>query len=157
MTERAPAPDDGWAWFFHGLHAASARRRRPFDPDTLARLARARRVIDQALADELRLDDLAREACYSPFHFLRLFQAAYAETPHRYLTARRLREARRLLATTERPVGEVCRQVGFKSVGTFSRTFASAVGEPPTAYRRRVFPIVPLIRPIPACYLARFA
>lgn len=144
----------GWAWFCRGLLAASSARRRPLDPDTVDRLARARAFLEERYRDELEVEELARVACYSRYHFLRLFRQAYAETPHRYLVERRMREARRLLGTTELPVTDVCLQVGFRSLGSFSRTFRDAVGEPPIAYRRRVFPSVRIQRPpIPACFL----
>jgi AraC-like DNA-binding protein len=143
----------GWAWFFQGLHQACARRAVPWDRDTLDRLARARAVVDRRFRQDLQLEQLAREACYSRFHFLRLFSRVYAETPHRYLIRRRLDEARRLLGTTEVPVTDVCREVGFASLGSFSRRFREELGEPPIAYRRRVFPGVGLQKRIPACFL----
>lgn len=144
---------DGWTWFFDGLHSAALRRRRPFDPDTLARLQRARAVLDGRYGDAVQLDHLARAACYSRFHFLRLFTQVYAETPHQYLVRRRMTEARRLLSTTDLPVSEVCHEVGFASLGSFSRRFREELGEPPIAYRRRVFPAVPVRSPIPNCFL----
>ena len=143
----------GWSWFYDGLHCAAHHRRRPFDPDTLERLARARVVLDSRYHDDVQLAQLARAACYSRYHFLRLFTRVYAETPHRYLIRRRLLEARRLLATTNLPVSDVCHEVGFASLGSFGRRFREELGEPPVAYRRRAFASVVVRKPIPACFL----
>jgi AraC-like DNA-binding protein len=142
-----------WSWFWGGLALVP---RRTLDPDTVDRLARARALIDLRYADDMQLDALAREACYSRFHFVRLFRQAYGDTPHRALAERRMAEARRLLATTELPVTEVCLAVGLHSLGSFSRTFRARVGEPPIAYRRRAFPSVEMRRPIPGCFVRMF-
>ena len=148
----------GWIWFYEGL--GNARRRRPFDPETLDRLQRARALLDEGFTDPVALDDLARAACYSRFHFLRLFRAAFADTPHRYLARRRMDAAARLLSTTDLPVTEVCHEVGFHSLGSFSRTFRAATGAPPLAYRRthrrRIYPGVALQPAIPCCFLRMF-
>jgi hypothetical protein len=63
--------DPDWGWFYAGLRLAELSRRRPFDPDTLARLERARELIERRLDEPVALDELARAACYSRFHFLR--------------------------------------------------------------------------------------
>ena len=55
-----------------------------------------------------------------------------------------------LLRETDRPVTQICFDVGFNSLGTFSRTFRAIVGEPPTAYRAR-FDADAALR-IPACW-----
>lgn len=115
-------------------------------------LRRARDLMDRAYAEPLDLAALARAAGYSRFHFLRLFQAAYGETPGRYLTRRRVERAKDLLRATSLAVTEVCHLVGFSSVGSFSARFAELVGIPPSAYReaavRRGGP-----PPIPGCYV----
>jgi AraC-like DNA-binding protein len=80
---------------------------------------------------------LARIAHVSPRHFGRTFVATFGETPHRYLQRRRVERAMFLLRSGERSVTEICMEVGFSSLGTFSRTFQQIVGEPPSAYRRR--------------------
>lgn len=153
MSERELSGVD-WAWFFEGLH----RARSGLHPTTVDRLLRARALIETRFAEPIELDDLARAACYSRFHFLRLFEQGYGQTPGRFLQQRRLREARRLLAETDRPVSEVSLAVGFRSLGTFGRTFRDRVGASPVEYRRRVFPAVPVSRAarIPSCFLHRF-
>jgi AraC-like DNA-binding protein len=105
--------------------------------DRNRRLLRARDTIDRSYAAPLDVAALARVAHVSPAHFARQFRLVFGETPHRYLQRRRIERAMELLRDTDRPVSEVCLDVGFASLGTFSRTFAAVVGEPPTAYRAR--------------------
>jgi len=115
--------------------------------ETNRRLLRARDAMDRAYADPLDVPTLARIALLSPAHFIREFRAAFGETPHRYLQRRRVERAMFLLRATDRPVTEICLDVGFTSLGTFSRTFRDIVGEPPTAYRRRAGPLA-----VPTCF-----
>jgi transcriptional regulator GlxA family with amidase domain len=81
------------------------------------------------------VDQLARRAGLSAFHFIRTFRSAYGQTPHQYLRARRIERARDLLITTPMPITEVCVQVGFQSLGSFSSLFRRVTGETPAAYR----------------------
>ncbi len=105
--------------------------------DSNRRMLRARDAMDRDYAKPLDIPTLARIAIVSEAHFIRTFQATFGETPHRYLQRRRLERAMALLRETERPVTEICLDVGFNSLGTFSRTFRNIVGEPPSAYRAR--------------------
>ena len=127
----------------------------------LARLCRARDLIRDEFAGPVTLADCAAEAGLSPWHLLRAFRDAFGETPRAFRTRLRLERARDLLTVTGRSVTEVCFDVGFESLGTFTSLFTRAVGCPPTAYRRRVRPWVtaPGFRPwasIPGCYVRRF-
>ncbi len=81
--------------------------------------------------------DIARSVGMSPFHFIRVFQAAFGVTPHRYRGRVRLERARYLLARGT-SVTETCMQLGFSSLGSFSTLFVNAVGEAPSRYQRRV-------------------
>lgn len=99
------------------------------------RLLRARDAMDARYAEPLDVPTLARIAHVSEAHFGRTFKRAFGETPHRYLQRRRIERAMALLRTTDRPVTDVCLDVGFTSLGTFSRTFSEVVGCSPTAFR----------------------
>jgi len=126
--------------------------------DSFRRVVRARDAIHARYGEALRLDDLAREAALSPFHFLRLFRAAFGETPHHYLTRVRIEAAKRLLLA-DAPVTDVCFDVGFQSLGSFSALFTRRVGAPPSAFRRRLhaFASGPQRAWVPHCYLAAFS
>lgn len=105
--------------------------------DDNRRLLRARDTIDRHYAQPLDLARLGTIACMSPAHFVRSFRAAFGETPHRYVQRRRIERAMFLLRTTDRPITDVCFEVGYGSLGTFGRTFAEIVGESPSAFRDR--------------------
>lgn len=100
------------------------------------RMLRARDAMDRAYAEPLDIPALARISHVSPAHFTRTFRATFGETPHRYLQRRRIERAMFLLRETDRSVTDICLDVGFTSLGTFTRTFHEIVGEPATAYRR---------------------
>ncbi|HEU0237774.1 MAG TPA: AraC family transcriptional regulator [Micromonosporaceae bacterium] len=103
----------------------------------LAHLRRARDHMDRHYRDELDLEQIARVAGVSKYHFSRCFEATYGETPMRYLTRRRIERAQDLLRNANVTVTEVCMLVGYASLGSFSTKFAQLVGEPPTEYRNR--------------------
>jgi len=103
----------------------------------LAHLRRARDHMDRQYQADLDLDQLARVAGVSKYHFARCFEATYGETPMRYLTRRRIERAQDLLRAANLTVTEVCMLVGFSSLGSFSTRFTALVGETPTAYRDR--------------------
>jgi AraC-like DNA-binding protein len=111
------------------------------------RMLRARDAMDRAYAAPLDIPTLARIAHVSESHFIREFRATFGETPHRYLQRRRVERATFLLRETDRSVTEICLDVGFASLGTFSRTFRDIVGEPPSAYRRRAVAV-----DVPDCF-----
>ena len=103
----------------------------------LARLRRARDLMDREYASPLDVASLARTALMSTAHFSRQFRAAYGETPYSYLMTRRIERAKLLLRRGDLSVTEVCLEVGCTSLGSFSARFTELVGETPTAYRAR--------------------
>ncbi len=105
------------------------------DEESNRRLLRSRDAIDRHFAEPLDIATLASIACLSSSAYIRSFKATFGETPHRYLQRRRIERAMYLLRATDTPVGDVCFEVGFGSIGTFGRTFQSIVGESPSAYR----------------------
>lgn len=111
------------------------------------RLLRARDAMDRSYAQPLDIATLARIAHVSQSHFIRTFRATFGETPHRYLQRRRVERAMFLLWQTDSSVTEVSIDVGFQSLGTFSRTFSDIVGESPSAYRARA-----VVRAVPNCF-----
>ena len=129
--------------------------------DTFRRLCRARDLLAAEYRSQVLLDTAAREACLSPFHFHRLFRSTFGETPHGFLTRRRMDRARHLLASGEMTVTEVCMEIGYSSLGSFSTKFQSLVGRTPTEYQRAVRRVFGYQRPwkimlVPACYFSAY-
>jgi len=122
------------------------------DVSGLRALRRARDRIDRDYAQQIGVAALAAEAGYSLGQFIRVFCAAYGETPGRYLTRRRVERACELLRSVNLTVTEVCMLVGFSSLGTFSRRFADIVGRSPSAYRREAARLGGPA-PIPGCFV----
>jgi AraC-like DNA-binding protein len=115
---------------------------RPFDPATFARLCRARDYLAEHYARPVFLEEAARQACLSPFYFNRLFTQAFHETPHEFITRRRIEQAKKLLLAGNHSVTEICFEIGYESLGSFSTRFHSLTGLSPAAFRgeaRRTF------------------
>jgi AraC-like DNA-binding protein len=134
---------------------------RPRSPATLTRLLRARDRLHDAPEEAPRLHVLAGEVGLSRAHFLRSFTQAFGVTPHTYLTELRLQRAKRALARGA-SVTEACFEVGFASLGSFSRLFAQRVGMGPRDWQRRVRTVLPSAQLwpavwIPGCFLALHA
>jgi transcriptional regulator GlxA family with amidase domain len=115
--------------------------------DCNRRMLRARDAMDRTYAQPLDIPALAKVALVSEAHFIRTFRATFGETPHRYLQRRRVERSMFLLRETERSVTDICLDVGFSSLGTFSRTFRDIVGESPSEYRGRA-----ARRAVPTCF-----
>ena len=105
--------------------------------DGFRRLCHARDLLRE-LDEPASIVALARQLHISPFHFIRQFEAVFGVTPHQFRIETRLERARHLLARGQHSVTEVCMEVGFSSLGSFSTLFTRRVGETPSAYRRRV-------------------
>lgn len=143
-----------WPSWFAGLHRATAAAARP---EVYGHLEPARGLINQHFDEPLDLPQIAASAAFSPYHFQRLFNRTYGESPHRYLTRTRLAAARRLLEQTDRPVTQICFDVGFHSPGSFSTLFRESVGHPPSRYRARWYRGADLPPPVwvPGCFASR--
>jgi AraC-like DNA-binding protein len=117
-------------------------------------LWRAREIIDAKYAQPLDLNKLAQAANLSRFHFLRAFRQAFHMTPHEYLTRKRIERAKELLADSEFTITEICFEVGFESLGSFSTLFHKICGWSPSIYRARAWEMRknPL-KFIPNCYV----
>jgi transcriptional regulator GlxA family with amidase domain len=105
---------------------------------SLGKLCEVREFMRDCSSETLTLEELCIEADLSSWHFLRAFRDAFGETPHDFLTRIRIERAKNLLITTSRPVTEVCFDVGFSSLGSFSSLFRREVGFSPAQFRRQV-------------------
>jgi AraC-like DNA-binding protein len=92
--------------------------------------------LEENAAAPVSLEDGARRAGLSPYHFLRLFSRVVGVTPHQYLLRVRLRRAAKLLAEETLPVTEVALDCGFSDLSNFVRTFGRAAGVSPKRFRR---------------------
>jgi len=99
------------------------------------RLQRVLDYIEASLAADIRLEDLAAQACLSPFHFSRLFREATGLSPHRYVIDRRVQAARQELARINMSLVEIALEFGFGSQANFTRVFRKATGLTPGQYR----------------------
>src|SRR3712207_4455725 len=107
--------------------------------DTIASHRRAvERVITSArerLCEPISLRDMSRVAYLSPFHFNRVFHEVTGLPPAKFISAMRLDEAKRLLLNTPLSITDICYEVGYNSLGTFTRRFTQRVGLGPREFR----------------------
>ena len=116
---------------------AGAPTRTPRSPRNAERgVVRAVRLIERDVSQRLELDELAREASLSRFHFVRAFALATGLTPHRYVLRARLRRAAVRLATNDARVVDVAIASGFRDVSNFNHAFRAEFGTTPRAHRR---------------------
>src|ERR1700712_5733552 len=98
------------------------------------RIVCAKLYIDKNFANKIDLDNIADEAFFSKYHFIRLFSLIYKKTPHQYLSFVRIENAKELLATNML-AANVCYAIGFESISTFTGLFKRKVGQTPAAYQ----------------------
>ena len=102
--------------------------------DIYQRIVAAKVYIDKNYHESIGLQIISQQAFLSRFHFHRLFTQVYRHTPHQYLTRKRMDKAKDLLAENK-PVTEVCYELGFESIGSFSTLFKKEIGFAPQYYR----------------------
>lgn len=100
------------------------------------RIVQAKLFIDEHFNEALDLNNIADEAYFSKFHFLRLFRNAYGKTPHQYLTFVRIQKAKELLKNKNTTVSTVCFEVGFESITSFSSLFKRHTAVTPASYQK---------------------
>lgn len=105
---------------------------------------RAIRTMHTHLHELLTLEDLAAVACLSPYYFNRVFRRLIGIPPGEFLSALRFQTARRLLLTTPLSVTDICFEVGFTSMGSFTSRFTQRVGLSPRLLRQRAHAFEPL-------------
>ena len=97
------------------------------------RIVQAKLFIDKHHADNIDLDNISDEACFSKFHFIRLFKKIYSKTPHQYLISVRIEKAATMLSDGKSAT-ETCYAVGFDSVSSFSGLFKKITGSSPSDF-----------------------
>ncbi|MEM9761675.1 MAG: AraC family transcriptional regulator [Pseudomonadota bacterium] len=107
----------------------------PLEADRLSRVVD---FIDAHLGAPLLIEDLARVACLSQYHFCRRFRASMNTSPHAFVTARRVVISRQMLSESDRTLTEIALACGFSSQAHFTTQFKAHIGQPPGAYRASV-------------------
>lgn len=100
------------------------------------RIVQAKLFIDSRFNESIDLDNIAGEANFSKFHFIRLFKSIYGKTPHEYLTGVRIDKAKQLLEQNV-SVTDTCYKVGFESLTSFTALFRRFTKASPSAYQQR--------------------
>lgn len=125
------------------------------DLGTLVLLRRVRDRMDREYSQPLDVESLARSVHMSSGHLSRQFALAYRETPYSYLMTRRIERAMTLLRRGDLSVTDVCFEVGYQSLGTFSTRFTELVGVSPRTYRERGPDVRPGLLPCVAKQVTR--
>ena len=124
------------------------------DPELLRRLLRAKDRIDAASHEAWPIRRLARVSHVSAAHFARSFHQAFGVPPHRYLLTRRIERAVALLRDTNLPIIDIALQTGWKSLGTFGRTFRDITGGSPGELRAQQQAALHELERVPACFVS---
>ena len=119
------------------LNAAGKARPTAVAARAVAQVTELVRAIENHPANEFTLDELARQAALSPYHFLRVFQRITGVTPHQYLLRTRLRAAALRLVAEPDQILAIALDCGFGDVSNFNRAFRAEFGTNPGDYRRQ--------------------
>jgi AraC-like DNA-binding protein len=128
--------------------------------DIYQRIAAAKVFIDDNYREEIDLEQISQQAFLSRFHFHRLFRQVYKITPHQYITQKRLSKAKDLLAENK-AVSDVCNEIGFESIGSFSVLFKKEIGFAPQfyrnmAYKKKMEQLAQPKKAIPHCFIENY-
>ncbi|WP_369721896.1 helix-turn-helix domain-containing protein [Bradyrhizobium sp. LLZ17] len=102
------------------------------------RLVRVLDYIEANLEGDLSIDRMAAIACLSRYHFSRSFRLAVGQSPHRYVSAKRLERAKALLMHGDRPLVDIALALSFSSQANFTTAFRQATGQAPGQFRQRL-------------------
>ena len=123
-------------------------------PGLLRRLLRAKDRMDGAPDEDWPVWRLAHVSCISEAHFARSFKEAFGVPPHRYLLTRRIERATALLRDTDLSITDIAFRTGWKSLGTFGRTFRDITGKNPGEVRQCERAAGHELGRVPACVLS---
>jgi AraC-like DNA-binding protein len=96
--------------------------------------------VEDHYADGISLRDVASAMSYTPAHLTYLFRRVTGKPLNAWIIEYRIREARKLLDSTNIPIGEICDAVGFGDLCYFSRQFQRHIGTTPKRYRTKERP-----------------
>ena len=140
--------------FFYGDKTCMSEHTAIQDPELLRRLLRAKDRMDDASDEDWPVWRLARVSGISEAHFARSFKEAFGIPPHRYLLTRRIERATALLRETDLSITEIAFRTGWRSLGTFGRTFRDITGKNPGEIRECERAAGHELGRVPACILS---
>ncbi len=105
---------------------------------TDSRLSRVLEYMQQHATQVISIDQLAKEAGISRFHFVRLFKEKLGLAPHEYLVGLRLKKAAALLLATDLDIVAIADQCGYSNAGRFAHAFKARFQKSPSIYRREL-------------------
>jgi AraC family transcriptional regulator len=94
--------------------------------------------IEANLEGDLAIDRMASIACLSKYHFARAFKQAVGQSPHRYVSAKRLERAKALLIHDDRSLADIALALSFSCQANFTRAFTQATGQTPSRFRHNL-------------------
>jgi AraC-like DNA-binding protein len=97
-----------------------------------------RDYLQEYYTDSFSLSRVAEYSCMSQFYFSRVFTNVFGESPNTFVTRLRIEKAKKMLITKNLSISEICAEVGYSSVGSFSSLFSEKVGMSPSQYRRKL-------------------
>jgi AraC family transcriptional regulator len=117
----------------HAVRKTASARRGGLSP---TRFSRVKELIQLRLGENLTLDEMARTAGLSVFHFSRVFRQTTGMSPFQYVTTCRINHAKQLLLHPFARIGDVALECGFCDQAHLTRQFKRFVGITPAAYVR---------------------
>lgn len=102
------------------------------------RLSTVIHYIEERYAENISLKDLALQCYLCPSYFIREFKKKYNVSPYQYLISKRLLKAEELVRSHELTLKEICSQVGYEDISSFSKLFKRRFGMSPDSYRKVV-------------------
>lgn len=100
------------------------------------KINRAVEYLEEFYDRQYSLEEVARVANLSPYHFIKVFKTHTGKTPYEYLVGLKIEKARKLLSIGDRTITEVCFTCGFSNTSHFTKTFKKMVGVSPSVYRK---------------------
>ncbi|NUJ40462.1 helix-turn-helix transcriptional regulator [Pseudoalteromonas sp. 0303] len=108
----------------------------PFSSKMYVQVRQSKAFMEKFYMKKIELDDMAKAAFLSRFHYVRVFRRMYGLTPRAYLRDIRISKAKELLKNGE-TITTVCFEVGYDSLSTFSSVFKKCAGCTPKEYQLR--------------------
>ncbi len=107
----------------------------PFRSEMYLKIRKSKAFMEKFYTEKIELNEIAKAAFMSRFHYVRIFQRMYGLTPRAYLRDLRISKAKALIKNGE-PITRVCFEIGYESLPTFSSVFKKCTGYSPKEYQQ---------------------